>query len=307
MEAKISTAGPEAAVAGQKAGDLALMENGHGPEAFLKIFENEKFGKLRITDQDGEPWFVASDVAMALGYANPQEATRDHCKKVNKISQPSNSLTPVHTPPTFINIIPESDVYRLVMRSKLPAAEDFQDWLVEEVLPSIRKTGKYSAAKDELTRKDRIALAEKLLDLSNIAKPLAAVILNEFVACLYGYDALSAMQINFSSCYGEENLTSRSMAKQIRGYSETGIDYQLKKMGLQVEDEFGNFWIPTKRGEKYGIVSGSRKPRGYYPVSNIRWKPIVIHLLRLFMGSDPGFGNTLYGVGNVLEEGANNR
>lgn len=64
------------------------------------------------------------DVAKALGYANPQEATREHCKKVNKITQPSESLTSVKRPPTFINIIPESDVYRLVMRSNLPGAVD---------------------------------------------------------------------------------------------------------------------------------------------------------------------------------------
>ena len=112
----------------------------------LTVFEKAEFGKVRVVEYEGQPWFVASDVAKALGYANPQEATREHCKKVNKITQSSESLTSVNCPPIFINIIPESDVYRLVMRSNLPSAESFQDWVVEDVLPALRKTGFYGSA-----------------------------------------------------------------------------------------------------------------------------------------------------------------
>lgn len=95
----------------------------------------------------------------ALGYANPQEATREHCRKVNKITQPSESLPSVKCPPTFINIIPESDVYRLVMRSNLPRAVEFQDWICEEVIPSIRKTGGYLMAKPDDTPEAILARA----------------------------------------------------------------------------------------------------------------------------------------------------
>lgn len=100
-------------------------------EAYIARF-NEMEEQLRTTSPllpnfrdpiaAAEAWIVASDVAKALGYANPQEATREHCRKVNKITQPSESLPSVKCPPTFINIIPESDVYRLVMRSNLPKA-----------------------------------------------------------------------------------------------------------------------------------------------------------------------------------------
>lgn len=109
----------------------------------LRIFQNKAFGAVRVVEHKGEPWFVASDVARALGYANPQEATREHCRKVNKITQPSESLPSVKCPPTYINIIPESDVYRLVMRSNLPSAAEFQDWICEEVIPALRKRGFY--------------------------------------------------------------------------------------------------------------------------------------------------------------------
>ena len=125
----------------------------------VKLFEKEEFGKVRVVMQGGDPWFVASDVAKALGYANPQEATREHCRKVNKITQPSESLPSVKCPPTFINIIPESDVYRLVMRSNLPRAVEFQDWICEEVIPSIRKTGGYLIAKPDDTPEAILARA----------------------------------------------------------------------------------------------------------------------------------------------------
>ena len=128
-------------------------------EAQIQVFRNGAFGSVRVVEHKGEPWFVASDVAKALGYANPQEATREHCKKVNKITQPSKSLTSVKRPPTFINIIPESDVYRLVMRSNLPGAVEFQDWVCEEVIPTIRKSGGYLATKPDDTPETILARA----------------------------------------------------------------------------------------------------------------------------------------------------
>lgn len=117
----------------------------------IKLFEKEEFGKLRVILCNGEPWFVGSEVATALGYDNPANAVNVHCKKANKIT-----LSPdlggreasVKMPPVMVNIIPESDVYRLIMRSNLPNAEKFQDWVVEEVLPAIRKTGQYSGIPD---------------------------------------------------------------------------------------------------------------------------------------------------------------
>jgi prophage antirepressor-like protein len=113
----------------------------------LKIFSNAEFGEVRVAaGPNDEPWFVASDVAKILGYENPAEAVRDHCKKVNKITQASESPG---KPPLNFNIIPESDVYRLIMRSHLPGAERFQDWVVEDVLPSLRKRGGYTVPSTE--------------------------------------------------------------------------------------------------------------------------------------------------------------
>lgn len=118
---------------------FSFARKGSGMVAFAErasevaVFNHEIFGEIRITDRDGKPWFVAKDVATALGYADPGRAVRAHCKGGGEMPSPSVGGTQT------VKIIPESDVYRLVMRSRLPEAEKFQDWVVEEVLPEIRQ------------------------------------------------------------------------------------------------------------------------------------------------------------------------
>lgn len=90
-----------------------------------------------ITDDGGDPWFVAKDVADLLEYADTDKAIRTHCKAAQ--TYPVEMAGQVR----HVKVIPERDLYRLVMRSKMPAAEAFEEWVVGEVLPSIRKTGSY--------------------------------------------------------------------------------------------------------------------------------------------------------------------
>lgn len=93
---------------------------------------------VRVVMVDGEPWFVGKDVAEVLGYADANKAVRDHCK-----GEPQRR--PLQTPGGLqeVRIISEPDMLRLIVGSKLPAAEAFERWVFEEVLPSIRKTGAY--------------------------------------------------------------------------------------------------------------------------------------------------------------------
>lgn len=90
-----------------------------------------------ITDDGGDPWFVAKDVADLLEYADTDKAIRTHCKAAQ--TYPVEMAGQVR----HVKVIPERDLYRLIMRSKMPAAEAFEEWVVGEVLPSIRKTGSY--------------------------------------------------------------------------------------------------------------------------------------------------------------------
>lgn len=93
-----------------------------------------------VTDESGEPWFVGKDVADALGYTNPQKAVRDHCRKPKPIGRGVNDSFTLD-PQTVV--VSEPDVLRLIVRSTLPAAERFERWVFEDVLPTIRKTGGY--------------------------------------------------------------------------------------------------------------------------------------------------------------------
>ena len=103
----------------------------------LQIFNNPEFGEIRTIEIEGKPYFVASDVAAALGYANPRKAVSDHCKGVTKRDTPTSSGV------QSMSYIGEGDLYRLIMKSKLPSAEKFESWVMDEVLPSIRSTGYY--------------------------------------------------------------------------------------------------------------------------------------------------------------------
>lgn len=103
----------------------------------LQIFNSKDFGQIRTVEIDGKPYFVGTDVAKALGYSNPRKAILDHCKGVTKRDTPTSSGV------QSMSYINEGDLYRLIMKSKLPSAEKFESWVMDEVLPAIRKTGSY--------------------------------------------------------------------------------------------------------------------------------------------------------------------
>ena len=154
-----------------------------------KIFEHKKFGKIRVVNIEGEPWFVGIDVTCALGYSNARDALDSHVPDKHKrvitrkqweqmasnqdsretrlsktasnqdsretrlsktaSNQDSRETVSIFSQQTMggaqrLTFINEAGLYKLVLRSKLPAAEEFSDWVCEEVLPSIRKYGYYS-------------------------------------------------------------------------------------------------------------------------------------------------------------------
>ena len=103
----------------------------------IEVFKNEQFGEVR-TILDGETLlFCGSDIARALGYARPNEAVARHAKGTLKQRILTNGGE------QEMLFITEGDVYRLIVRSKLPAAEKFERWLFDDVVPMIRKTGCY--------------------------------------------------------------------------------------------------------------------------------------------------------------------
>ncbi|MDK7929361.1 phage antirepressor KilAC domain-containing protein [Staphylococcus hominis] len=107
----------------------------------LQVFQNSQFGNLEILTIEGKEWFPAIQVAEILGYTNPHKAVRDHTKErgvtirsvIDKLGRKQNK-----------KFIDEGNLYRLITRSKLPQADEFEEWVFEDVLPSIRKHGLYA-------------------------------------------------------------------------------------------------------------------------------------------------------------------
>ncbi len=135
----------------------------------MRIFENEQFGSVRtLTEENGRILFSASDVAKMLGYANYRDAIKRHCKGVVKhdaLTLNQNRYGTTTKQVMEINYIPEPDIYRLIFKSKLPCAQDFEKWVVEEVLPTLRKTGKYAMPKEVL---DIVDYHNTAIDTANL-------------------------------------------------------------------------------------------------------------------------------------------
>lgn len=129
----------------------------------LQFFKNDEFGEIRTVEIDDKPYFVASDIAKALGYARPNDAVTAHCRYTVKHSIPHPQSK---TKELEVNVIPEGDLYRLITHSELESAEKFESWVFDEVLPSIRKHGAYmteDTLEQALTSPDfLIQLATKL-------------------------------------------------------------------------------------------------------------------------------------------------
>ncbi len=120
----------------------------------IELFRNESFGEIRTITENEQVLFCAKDIASALGYSNTNKAINDHCKKSVMIWGNDSLGRQQET-----KFIPESDVYRLIVKSKLPQAEEFEKWLFEDVLPSIRKNGGYISNQENLTQEEILAKA----------------------------------------------------------------------------------------------------------------------------------------------------
>lgn len=121
----------------------------------LMVFDSPEFGQVRTIEENGKVLFCAKDVAVALGYKDPTNAIKQHCRGVVKRHLIDNLGRDQLT-----NFIPEGDIYRLAARSDLPGADKFESWIFDEVLPSIRKTGGYTAKERPMSDYQKM-MAEK--------------------------------------------------------------------------------------------------------------------------------------------------
>lgn len=130
-----------------------MKENG------IQIFESEEFGKIRVVERDGEPWFVAADVCKALEIGNPSQAISrlDEDEKVTLTTNEGHSGKVGGA--QMLSAISEPGLYSIILTSRKSEAKQFKRWVTHEVIPSIRKHGGYIHGQEELTPSELMAKA----------------------------------------------------------------------------------------------------------------------------------------------------
>lgn len=257
----------------------------------LKIFNSPEFGQVRTITLDGEPWFVGKDVADALGYSNSRDALARHVDDEDKTS--------VVIPDTGSNykskatLINESGLYSLVLSSKLPTAKQFKHWVTSDVLPTIRKTGKYAIPKitpnpHYRTRMIKTAVkdigdtADTIAQVFHVKKGIAMTASMQMVGEAYGIDTEPLKKL----VPPEANpafLTPTKIAAELKILTNKGnpnpqrVNSLLKELGLQ--ESVGGHWHATEEGKKLSEAmpyTASSGHSGY----QLLWSPKVIPMLR---------------------------
>ena len=216
----------------------------------IQVFQNEEFGKIEVLLLDGKPYFSATETAKILGYKNPHDAISRHCKgdgvvKHEGVSATTNQhgiSTNQTVEKTYIN---EGNLYRLIIRSKLPAAVRFESFVCDEVLPAIRKHGAYATAETISAMQSDPAFTAALLDnLGRIHTKNQALM--DYVGKLqpkaYHYDMVlqSTKALPVSVIAKDYSMTA------------TAFNRLLHKMGIQYK--VGGTWLLYKKYTNLGYT-----------------------------------------------------
>ncbi|WP_444931513.1 Bro-N domain-containing protein [Microbulbifer sp. SSSA002] len=242
---------------------------------------NFKSRQVRVVEQNGEPWFVAKDVAEVLGYKRTADAVRAHCKGVGEMQTPINGV--IQT----VKIIPESDVYRLIFRSKLPEAEAFEDLVVKEILPSIRKTGQYNSTKPEMSGDKLLIVANRSFGAAHgLAKRMgmkgnqAILLANRVVEETTGISPMKLMGVTHLEAENNEPLYTPSELGKAYEMSGQQFNTILQGMGLQKRVEYKpkqKRWELLPKGEEFGRYCDTGKNHSSgAPVQQIKWRKAVL-------------------------------
>ena len=221
-----------------------------------QIFKNEEFGQIRTCMVDGETYFVGKDVASALGYVNPNKAMIDHVDDEDKLT----SRIVMAGQNRQVIIINESGLYALILSSKLEGARRFKRWVTSEVLPAIRKNGRYELEQQVVKVEEQNRELENrnayLEDISAYQKPLTD----------YARHILSSTQ----------TVTVTQIAQD---YGFTAVRFNELLMHLRIQHKVGGQWIlyapHVHRGYVQSFSSYYVQPDGEVQVKvHTRWTQV---------------------------------
>lgn len=235
----------------------------------LTNFFNVEFGDVRVLTINNEPYFIASDIAKALGYRMASDMTRnvdDEDKGTHKVSTPGGKQDMI--------VINESGLYTAVFNSKLKDAKKFKHWVTSEVLPSIRKNGGYIAGQetlsdDELLAKallvaqNKIAERDKIIEQKNETIAIQGAVIHEMQPKVNYVDRIL-------------NNTSTVKVTQIaQDYGMSAIKFNKLLNKLKIQHKVGDQWILYSKYQGNGYVQSKtfeiEYSDGTRPKLNTEW------------------------------------
>jgi prophage antirepressor-like protein len=222
----------------------------------IQIFESNEFGKLEVKMINGKPYFPATECAIMLGYSRPHDAISRHCRYSVKQGVPHPQ-----SPDKIIeiNFIPEGDLYRLIIRSKLSAAVRFEAWICDIILPSIRTHGAYITDKTlQRMREDRYFVDELIQRVSDEREKNNALqnYVNIIEPKAWYYDIILQCP---------DAVQASIVAKD---YAMSAIRFNKLLHALEVQYKVGKTWLLYSRHEGKGYtVSKTFKKNGLTIIS----------------------------------------
>ncbi len=239
----------------------------------LQIFSSNEFGQIRVIEEKGKEYFCGKDVASALRYVNTKEAIKRHCRIDGVVKRDLIDNMGRNQKTSFID---EGNLYRLITHSKLPSAENFERWVFDEVLPTIRKTGSYAINEDNAKLKEQMLktreenvkvrkaqLMYKISQEVNIPE-YKQVLQSHITTMLTGKELLPLPQL-------ERHTYSATDIAQELGISSNKVGRLAKEYNLKTE-EYGQWvWDKSRSSNKQ--------------VESFRYYNNVVDKLREIMGA----------------------
>lgn len=244
----------------------------------IQEFFSEQFGTVRTVNLDGMIYFYGIDIAKALGYSNASKAVTTHCKRiVTKVLETSNSQNG-KTVKGKVSLISKSDIYRLIVKSKLESSDQFESWIFDEILPRIESTGAYieEGREEEMVQKyfpsfSKEVQTEMVNDLIKQNKEL-----KEFYDDLMNTEGLMSINTMAKELgIGEYKLFAFLRNKKVFFYDKdmVNVPYErFRKEGkfavretLCHDGNIRSVTYATKKGLDY--VRKLLRKNGYYPIT----------------------------------------
>lgn len=240
----------------------------------LTVFNFNQNQVRTVIDSDGTPLFCGKDVCEILGYTNASKAMGDHCKGVTK-RYPLQTAGGVQE----ARFIAEPDLYRLIVSSQMPTAQEFEKWVFEDVLPTIRKTGQYrleyvapsvvDTAASTFSGYTRVA---KLFGLEGNAALISA---NVATRKLTGIDFQHDLQIELKTPDQQYLLTPTQIAERLHLSGPREANRLLAAKGLQTKES--GQWVPTDKGKAFSaLLDTGKKHTNGCMVQQLKWKESVL-------------------------------